>query len=83
MSTQEAVCERIRQLMKEQNITINRLAERSGIHHSTLDTMLAERSPTKNTGITTIKKICQGLEIQFGTFWASSLFDDEELEYEE
>lgn len=83
MSTQEAVCERIRQLMKAQNITINRLAERSGIHHSTLDTMLAVPSTTKNTGITTLKKICQGLDIRFDAFWRSPLFGEEELEYEE
>ena len=83
MTTQEAVCERIRQIMRQKNITINGLAERAGIHHSTLDTMLAVPSSTKNTGITTIKKICQGLDIQFSVFWAYPLFDEENLEYEE
>lgn len=83
MTTQEAVCERIRQIMKQKNITINGLAERAGIHHSTLDMMLAVPSTTKNTGITTIKRICQGFDIKFSAFWESPLFSEENLEYEE
>lgn len=81
MTTQQAVALRIRELMEQKNISINKLAELSGIHHSTLDAMLRHDSPIKNTGVTTIKKLCQGLNISFSKFWKSKLFDN--LEYEE
>mgnify|MGYP003377035392 CR=1 FL=1 len=81
MKTQQAVCQRIRELMKEQKMSINKLAERAGVHHSTLGDILADDSPIRNTGVTTIKKVCQGLGIEFEEFWNSELFHN--LDYEE
>lgn len=81
MTTQQAVCKRVVELMRQKKMTVNKLAERSGIHHSTLDIMLADASPIRNTGVTTIKKLSQGLGISFAEFWSSDLFQN--LDYEE
>lgn len=81
MTTQQAVCQRIKELAEQKGLSVNRLAERAGIHHSTLDAMLRGASPIRNTGVTTVKKICQGLEVSFAEFWSSPLFQN--LDYEE
>ena len=81
MTAQQAVVLRIKELMKEKKLTINKLAELSGVHHSTLDAMLSLDSTIKNTGVTTIKRLCQGMGISFSKFWKSKLFDN--LDYEE
>ena len=81
MTTQQAVCQRIQELAKQKGLSVNRLAERAGIHHSTLDAMLRDASAIRNTGVTTLKKICQGLGVPFADFWASPLFQN--LDYEE
>ncbi len=81
MTTQQAVCLRIQELMQEKGYSSNKLAERAGIHHSTLDAILAQPSPIKNTGVTTIKRLCQGLGVPFDKFWRSPLF--KKLDYEE
>lgn len=83
MTTQQAVCERIRELMCEKKMSANKLAERSGVHHSTLDGMLADQPNINNTGIVTIKKLCQGFGISFKHFFDSPLFRERNLEYEE
>lgn len=81
MTAQQAVAQRIRELMEEKDITMNRLAELSGIHHSTLDAILSPQSTIKNTGVTTIQRLCQGLGIPFQKFWRSKLFEN--LDYYE
>lgn len=72
MNTQEAIAKRITQLCKERQITINRLATISGIPRSTVKNIFYGKS--KNTGIITLKKICDGLEITLPDF-----FDTDEL----
>lgn len=81
MTTQQAVALRIKELMEQKKMTINKLAELSGVHHSTLDAILSADSTIKNTGVTTIKRLCQGLGITFSKFWKSKIFDN--LDYEE
>lgn len=81
MTTQQAVVLRVKELMEQKRLSTNKLAELSGVHHSTLDAMLRPNSTIKNTGITTIKRLCQGLNISFSKFWKSKLFD--QLDYEE
>lgn len=72
MNTQEAIAKRITQLCTERQITINRLATISGIPRSTVKNIFYGKS--KNTGIITLKKICDGLEITLPDF-----FDTDEL----
>lgn len=58
MTTQQAVVLRVKELLEQKKMTVNRLAELSGVHHSTLDAMLSPDSTIKNTGVTTIKRLC-------------------------
>ena len=78
MNTKEAVARRILGLCEERNMAINALATISGVSPSTIYSMLNEKS--KNPGIVSIKKICDGLEISVREFFDSDLFDGLEQE---
>ena len=78
MNVKEAVEKRIIELCNERNIAINAIANIAGIPPSTLYSMLNEKS--KNPGVASIKKICNGLEISIREFFDSDLFDDLEQE---
>ena len=74
MNTKEAVAKRICQLCAQANMTINTLANESGIPPSTIYSMLNEKS--QNPGVVSLKRICDGLDISLRTFFDSDLFDD-------
>ncbi len=78
MNTKEAVAARILELCSERNMAINALATVSGVSPSTIYSMLNEKS--KNPGIVSIKKLCDGLDISVRHFFDSQLFDDLEQE---
>ena len=78
MNVKEAVEKRIIELCNERNIAINAIANIAGIPPSTLYSMLNDKS--KNPGVASIKKICDGLEISIREFFDSDLFDDLEQE---
>lgn len=67
----EFTVNRIYQLCKERTITPNALSYYAGISQSTLKSILNGES--KNPGIVTLKKICDGLDITIIEF-----FDTEE-----
>ena len=64
--------ERIAELCEEKQITINKLANISGITQSTLNNIMSGRN--NSTTISTIQKICDGLEITVIDFFDSPLF---------
>ena len=74
----EATKLRIIQLCKENKITVNKLATVCGITQSTLSNIVGGRN--NSTTISTIKKICDGLNISIQEFFASDLFCDLEQE---
>lgn len=74
----EAVKLRIIDLCQENKITINKLATISGITQSTLNNIISGRN--NSTTISTIKKICDGLEISVQDFFNSNLFTNLEQE---
>ena len=78
MNIKEAVEKRVVELCHERNIAINALANIAGVPPSTVYSMLNEKS--KNPGVVSIKKICDGLEISIREFFDSALFDDLEQE---
>ena len=78
MNIKEAVAKRILDLCAERNIAVNALARVSGMPPSPVYSMLNEKS--KNPGVVSIKKICDGLEISIRDFFDSELFDDLEQE---
>lgn len=74
----EAVKLRIIELCENNKITINKLATLSGITQSTLSNIISGRN--NSTTISTIKKICDGLEITVQDFFNSDLFSNLEQE---
>ena len=67
MNTAEAIAYRIRQLCKERGITPNGLSNLAAVPQSTIKSILNGES--KNPGIVTLKKICDGLEITIMQFF--------------
>lgn len=74
----EATKLRIIELCKENKITINKLATISGITQSTLNNIVGGRN--NSATISTIKKMCDGLNISIRDFFKSNLFDNLEQE---
>ncbi|MBQ7406665.1 MAG: helix-turn-helix transcriptional regulator [Clostridia bacterium] len=78
MTIGEACRQRIRQLCEERNITLNKLAILSGITQSTLNNIASGRN--HSVTVSTLQKICDGLEITIRDFFAAPLFSDLEQE---
>lgn len=73
-----AMRNRILELCGERNITINKLADISGLPTSSVKNILYKRS--KNPQIATIKKLCDGFDITLGEFFSTPEFDALEQE---
>ena len=78
MTIAEATVKRLLELCSERNITINKISNISGITQSTVSDIV--NGITTNTGIVTIKKLCDGFDISVRAFFDSPLFDDLEQE---
>ncbi len=78
MRVNEAVKQRIIELCQENHITLNKLSTICGITQSTLNNIISRHNAT--TTVSTIKKICDGLEITILEFFSSPLFDNLEQE---
>ena len=72
MNIGEAVKERILELCRERDITINKLSNMSGVTQSTVNNIVSGRN--NSTTISTIKKLCDGLGITIEDFFRSELF---------
>lgn len=78
MRVGEAVRLRILELCRQNDITLNKLSIICGITQSTLNNIISGRNAT--TTVSTIQKICDGLEITILDFFSSPIFDDLEQE---
>lgn len=78
MDTRETVAFRIRQLCGERKLTPNGISNIAGIPQATVKSILNGES--KNPGIVTIKKLCDGFDITLGEFFSTPEFDDLEQE---
>ena len=78
MDTQKTVAHRIRQLCGERKITPNGLANLSAVPQATIKSILNGES--KNLGVVTVKKLCDGLDITLGEFFSTPEFDTLEQE---
>lgn len=78
MGTYETVKNRILELCEERRISLNKLANDSGISPSTLKSILYGKS--KNPGIVTIKMLCDGLGITLIDFFSTTEFSNLEQE---
>lgn len=78
MGIYDLVVKRIRELCDERKITPNALSYLSGISQSTVKSILNGES--KNPGIVTIKKLCDGLDISIVDFFNTDEFKTLEQE---
>ena len=68
----EACKIRIQELCNERGISINKLAIMSGVTQSTLNSIISGRNNSMT--VSTVKKLCHGLEISTIDFFNSDLF---------
>lgn len=78
MTIKVAVQNRILDLCAEREITINKLATICGLTQSTLNNIISGRN--NSLTVSTLKKICDGLDITIKEFFDSHHFDDLEQE---
>ena len=78
MNAKEAIAKRIIELCKEHGLTVNALANISGVSPSTIYSMLNEKS--MNPGVVSLKKLCDGFDISLRQFFDSSIFENLEQE---
>lgn len=74
MTIKDAVILRFKEICKERNIKYNELATMSGVTPSTVYSMLNEER--RDITITTIKKLCDGLDISLSNFFSNAIFDE-------
>ena len=73
MTLGKAVAERILELCREHNYSLNQFATISGISHSTLQSIMDGQS--QDPKLSTIKKICDGFEMTLQQFFETDYFD--------
>lgn len=78
MTIGEAVRERILELCRERDITVNRLCTLSGVTQSTVNNLVSGRN--RSVTISTIKKLCDRLDITIQAYFDSPLFQQLEQE---
>lgn len=78
MGVSIAVSDRIIELCNERKITVNKLCTLSAVTQSTVNDIVNNKS--KNVGIVTIKKLCDGLDITISEFFDTEDFRNLEQE---
>lgn len=73
MTVKDAVAERFKELCSQRGIKTNELANLAGVTPSTVYSMLDPKR--REVSITTIKKLCDGLDISLVEFFNCNLFD--------
>ena len=74
MTIKKAISQRILQLCREKNITVNKLSTLAGITQSTLNDIVYGK--TNNPTVKTIYYVCFGLGIDLKEFFDSDLFKE-------
>lgn len=78
MRSKEALQMRVRELCRQNSITLTGLCTLCGITQSTLNNLMRGRN--NSVTVATVQKICDGLEIDLPTFFDSDLFRNLEQE---
>ena len=78
MKLNEAVSLRLQELLRERSMTQYQLSMQSGLPKSTIGNLVNCQYDSMKLRI--IHEVCQGLEINLRDFFASDLFDEENLE---
>ena len=78
MNTQQAVAARIRQLCREKGFTPNGISNYAAVPQATVKSILNGES--RNPGVVTLKKLCDGFGITLNEFFSGSEFESLEQE---
>ncbi len=78
MTVGEAVRKRILEICQQRGISVNKLCSMSGVTQSTVNNIVNGRN--HSTTVSTIKQLCDGLDMNIDEFFASPLFQDLEQE---
>ena len=78
MKLNEAVSERLQELLLERNMTQYQLSMKSGVPKSTIGNLAHCQYDSMKLRI--IHELCQGLNITISEFFNSNLFNEENLE---
>ena len=73
-AVKNAVVQRFKAICKERGIAANELANSSGVTPSTVYSLFDDRR--QNVSITTIKILCDGLDMTLGEFFSAPEFDE-------
>lgn len=74
MNIKDATVKRISSICKERNITYNELSNLSGLTPSTVYSLLNPKR--KHIELSTVKYICDGLNISLGDFFSDDVFEN-------
>lgn len=74
LSLEQAIRERILNLAKDRNITINKVSTLSGLPHTTLLSFM--NNDTHDPRMSTILHICEAFEISLNEFFNDKLFNN-------
>lgn len=74
MKISESIAQKILNIIKEKDITINKLANICCLTQSTVDSLINGKS--KNPKLLTIVRICDGLNITLKDFFDDELFKE-------
>lgn len=74
MLIKDCVVKRFVQLCESKGVTLNELANLSGVTPSTVYSMM--QNNRREIGITTIKKLCDGLDITISDFFYTNEFQN-------
>lgn len=80
MGISDAVRDRLNELLKERNLTINGLSNLAGVTQSTANDFF--KGTSFNIGIITLKKLIDGLDITITEFFDTEVFRNLEQEIE-
>ncbi|WP_251547824.1 helix-turn-helix domain-containing protein [Pumilibacter intestinalis] len=78
MTTNDAVAKRISKLLKEKDITIYRLEQKSGVYHGAMDRIM--KGKNRSIVLSTIYKLARGFNISIYEFLDDDVFRSEDLE---
>ncbi len=78
MKLNQAISQRLSELLADRSITAYRLYTLSGVHKATIGNVLHCSYDSVNLRI--LHEICQGLGISLREFFSSPLFDEENLD---
>ena len=72
MTTVECIQKRLVEICYERHLSFNKLAYISGVHPSTVKGIM--NGASKNPGVVTLKKLCDGLDMTLTEFFDTGYF---------